>query len=291
MVVADVRYRTVLLDTFKKLISFFEIHNIEWWAAYGTLIGAIRHKGLIPWDDDVDIWVPREDYDRLLSMQGELKSHGLIIHSPELNDGYYLGMAKICDCNSSVWEHRILPYVFGVFIDIFPIECTDCTRQDVLRAQSEYQLSLNRLMGVLADYQIRDYLSALRHGALDTLMDRMHHKRVLNAIRDGLLQSTRCISNSQSGNYMATLYGTENVPDFFKREWFGESLSVPFEDFNVNVPTGYHEVLTSLYGDYMTPPPAAERESTHEKYYLNLNEHLSIEEIKKRIHKGERLVY
>ena len=128
-------YCQKLLDVFKRTIQFLEANNIKWWAAYGTLIGAVRHKGLIPWDDDVDIWVPREDYDRLVTLGHLTSFYNLELKSIETHSDYYLGFAKLCDTNSTMWEHRVIPDVFGIYIDIFPIDRTNCTKEEIIEKE------------------------------------------------------------------------------------------------------------------------------------------------------------
>ena len=88
-------FKVYLLKTFKAFINFCEQHGLTYYAAFGTALGAVRHQGFIPWDDDVDVYMPREDYNRLLALRGVLDSSKYEVIDIE-NKGYYLYFAKWC---------------------------------------------------------------------------------------------------------------------------------------------------------------------------------------------------
>lgn len=92
-----------LNEVFQFTIDFLNSYNLNWCVAYGTAIGAVRHHGIIPWDDDIDIFMPREDYNKFMSLRGELyDTHYRIIAMGD--DNYWLPFAKLFDSNTTIWE-------------------------------------------------------------------------------------------------------------------------------------------------------------------------------------------
>lgn len=285
------KYKTILLDTFKRLILFLEGNDIRWWAAYGTMLGAVRHGGLIPWDDDIDIWVPRKDYERLLTMSQSMSQEGLTLHTPIMDESYVFGWAKVCDSNSTIWEHRVLPVTFGVFIDIFPLDNVNCSKEELSVLQKRYNDAMHLYMDVVAEYGLREYLSVVRHASYKVLINRIRFRNRIGSLKIDLINASCALANKGIGDYLATVFGTPGFPDFFDASWFTKTIEMPFEDFSVKIPSGYHECLAALYGDYMTPPPESGRVSTHERYYCNLQEGLTVQEAKNRVKRGEHIVF
>ena len=119
MVIQEVKekQKKLLIETFKSLVSYLESHNYNWFVAYGTLLGTIRHKGMIPWDDDIDIIMPRADFERLLSERDMIskEDHYSIIAPGDEN--YYLTFGKYYDNQTTLWEYEHYPTLFGVYVD------------------------------------------------------------------------------------------------------------------------------------------------------------------------------
>ena len=102
------QFKEQILHVFKFTVQFLERHNLHYVACGGTVLGAVRHKDFIPWDDDIDIYMPRTDYERLLDLKEECKKEGFDILS--LRDkGYYLPFAKISDMHTTLWEEAQFP--------------------------------------------------------------------------------------------------------------------------------------------------------------------------------------
>ena len=98
--------------------------------------------------------------------------------------------------------------------------------------------------------------------------------------------------NTPDGNfYFFPFTYLKSNPNIFPKDWFAESLEVPFETYSVMIPSGNHEILTKIYGNYMTPPPVEKQVTHHSQFYVNLNERLTLDQVKNRLAKGETRVY
>lgn len=126
--------KAIELETLKMFRSFCEEHNIRYYLAFGTLLGAIRYKKFIPWDDDVDLLIPREDYDRLLTLFQDNERYRL--YSFERNQDYHFPFAKLCDMTTRKVEtdYANSKVEMGVEIDLFPMDYFD---NDIAVAKKE----------------------------------------------------------------------------------------------------------------------------------------------------------
>lgn len=277
-------FKKKLIDAFKYTICFLDEHNLSWFVGGGTCIGTIRHKGLIPWDDDIDIFMPREDYQRLISIREEMNGSGYELVSWETNKTM-IPFAKVINRKTSIWEIKYHPYMSGVFVDIFPMDLSDKGETDILNDLKNYNDILRRYQASLSDYSIKDLLQLL-------LCRRLHF------FREGLLSF---FTRRNTGNYLTKMKDIEidNKSDggahyvlfsacfayafekeIFKREWFDTFVMMPFEGIQVRVPIGYDAYLKHVYGDYMKLPPKEKRITRHYHYYINLQEKKSIEEVR-----------
>ena len=270
-----------LLKTFKFLVGFLEKHNLRYCAAAGTVLGAVRHKGFVPWDDDIDIMMPREDYDKLMLMGQEIQNFGYELHSIN-NEGYYLAYAKVCDSNSTLWEVEELRYVIGhFFIDIFPLDFTDASEDEILCRLNESKKIFHRWNASIGCYSIKDFLSSICRCELREAkrlivgytrsLQKMHYrKKLLRAID---------VNKSSTGNKCIWLFSDNSY--IYTKSIVYDTIKFPFEDILIKIPKEYDYYLRLLYGDYMTLPPIEKRVSHHFHYYIDLDKRLTIDEIKR----------
>lgn len=283
-------FKKKLLETMKAFDFFCKKNEINYVAAYGTVIGAVRHKGLIPWDDDIDVFMDWKNYNRFLRLRGNATKIGCRIIDRR-DYGYYLPMAKFVDMESTIWEHKKFPFVYGVYIDVFPLGYVK-TISDSQRIHEKYKYHSIQLTKGYRRFSLskQDLKCFIRYPieVLDCFIERnkiQYHQLELDKL-DSVITN---ISNGDYCMYYRSMDRFEN--SLFKADWFKTSIRVPFEDFEISIPEGYHEYLSLCYGDYMTPPSIEKQVSHHSHYYLNLKENLSLEEVRDRIKENEFIVF
>ena len=127
--------KQIELDILKNFASFCNEHNLNYVLAYGTLLGCIRHNGFIPWDDDIDVFMLRDDYEKLLSMKNLFEDKFSKLKFKNLGDkDYPFGFLKITDDTTRVEEKEIeSKYQYGIWIDIFPLDKVSADKKKHLR--------------------------------------------------------------------------------------------------------------------------------------------------------------
>lgn len=250
------------VEILAKVDAFCREYNILYTVDGGTCIGAVRHNGYIPWDDDIDIAMTRPNYDRFIhSFNGYYDN--LVLYAPELNWSYYAPYANVCDNRTVLFEgangHNGID--IGVKIDIFPIDgvATD------IKVYHKNAKILKRLWRLL-------YIKRYNNQSLWPLHKKVYFKNTLIKILSSPFQY-RCIQKQI--HKLATRYAFETssfVEDYVmpwphdvrcSRHAFEEYEEIAFESITVFILKGYDEYLTKLYGDYMMLPPMEQRVNHH----------------------------
>ena len=280
--------KEVILKTFKAFDAFCEKHSLKYFGAYGTCLGAIRHKGFIPWDDDIDVCMPRTDYDKLLSLRSEVQSMGYEIRNfgdRSKEDGIYTTpYIKFCDANTTLWERMEWPCIYGEFIDVFPLDEVG----NVQLAQSLY----NKYSYVTGKYARSMRKWSLKHlqRELGRRNFRLLESFVMNAIvratfrnhyYNTILDLEKEIKNQRGSDiiYYGEGYGFEK--ELLPKSILDDLIKVPFEDTKIYVPKNYENYLSHLFKDWRTPPPPEQRVSHHYHYFVDLNKRWTIADVKK----------
>lgn len=289
----DIRYKNLLLSTFKQLTIFLEKNNIKWWAAYGTMLGAVRHHSIIPWDDDVDIYLLREDVKKLVSLREELKRNNLDILSTDTDIKYARPFIKVFDTKSTVWEKRHIPVLHGVWVDIFILDYTSDSKDQCSSLYEEYYSKFRKYENAIIPIPIKSIAYSLLKGDFNRAWVKLVNKVYLYHFANRFFLKWKEYDNSiqkTSGTWLICYtggYGAQK--ELFKKEWFSDTIKCKFADFEVNIPIGYDMYLTQLYGDYMTPPNPIP-DYSHSMYYTNLEESLSKSDVENEINTKRYMV-
>lgn len=279
------QYKELILDVFKTFIEICAQHNLRYFCCGGTAIGAIRHQGMIPWDDDIDVLMPRPDYERFIAISTQMSMEKYEIVTAEIEDTYYLPFAKLCNKHTSLVEYVDIPSVFGAYIDIFPLDSTAPSGVERGKLLQKFRRAANKLLVIpkASTDNLRSGLKHLLNFRLRTAFNEFFYafnkrnarKNILNEI-EMILQYYPFDSSEFVGNYG----GMWGIKEFGPKEWFDDFVVSEFEGFQVRIPKGYHALLTQMYGDYMQLPPKDKRVTHHHTTYLNLSERKDIKDIK-----------
>ncbi|MCQ2482206.1 MAG: LicD family protein [Clostridia bacterium] len=242
--------------------QFCSENNITYFLAYGTLLGAIRHDGFIPWDDDLDIMMPRQDYDRFIK---EYKSNRFKLAKPR-DPGYYFTFAKVHDDSTVVIENTSYnEHVYGMYVDIFPFDAVpnDEKKAKILDKRTYFYLRLLRIKARKVSEK-SSLLNKLFLKPTQFILGMFSFDYLINTI-DSLAKSY----NYEECERVASFEWNDKRNTFYDKKWFEGTLKHIFENKEFNIPKGYKEWLTQAYGDYMTLPPPEQRVLTHGfKVYL-----------------------
>lgn len=240
------------LDVLQKFHDFCEANGLVYYLSAGTLLGAIRHNGFIPWDDDLDVVMPRYDYEKFIKLflEEQNKHWPFKLAIPSNTPNYYLPFAKLFDSRIPLIEPKTRkPCLLGPWLDIFPLDnmSDDYKKATKLfwHVKIIYQLSACR--NIKPSYSkfnilIREPLAVLLH-----LFPRTYLLNKLNHI------ACRYQSSKPSKYLCQVVLGAYGMKEIMPSKWFAHRELHIFENRKFYIPTGYHDILTNLYGNYMTP--------------------------------------
>lgn len=235
----------VQMDLLRKLLAVCEKHHLKIWAEGGTLLGTIREHGYIPWDDDIDMAMLRDDFDRLVQIAPEEFSHPFFFQYGYTEDYYPLGYAKIrMDNTTAIEPERKFAQIHqGIFVDIFPLDGLPDNQNELSSLIAERNKYYSSIVGCSTPLSLSHPGRSFR-----TLISRPRYKNLFSKLENVFR------GNSINDNeYVSCLSFIVDERYFRKKEWYKNTVFMPFEDIMIPVPEGYHFILEKQYGDYMTP--------------------------------------
>lgn len=254
----------VELDLLKQFAQFCTKHNLKWFAHAGTMLGAVRHHGFIPWDDDIDVTMPRADYERLCEIGPAGFKHPYFFQTDNTDPFICRNFARLRNSETTgilLYEKEMyFPYNQGIFIDIFPYD-------NLSDEESQREAEMNQMETLInSAWQYRNlvhfyhpqkgkglkkrisyYLKHLWYKYFDKANgDYLHileqHRRLVTAHNQ---EDTQCV-----GEMIIPPLGRH----IWEKAWINEIISVPFEMIRINIPSGYEQCLSASFGtDWRTP--------------------------------------
>lgn len=229
-------------------------YGLSYFADSGTLIGTVRDRGYIPWDDDIDLVMLREDYDRFMSVAPRELADGLVLQTVYTEKNYLRGHAQIRDSRTTGFneEDRKAGYNCGIFIDLFPLD----GMPDGRLAARWWAFRVKTAWTVLYNWYRFDYyeqktaVGALIHRAGDLL-----HIPMRRAYRRYEKLCSR-YKGKATKRVCDTVFIRQLEKNTWERAWFDRAVYMPFENRMIPVPEGYDGRLKAEYGDYMKPAQA-----------------------------------
>ncbi len=252
--------RKILLELMDEIHAFCEKHGLKYYLSGGTLIGAIRHKGFIPWDDDIDIYMPRPDYDKFMQIYPKVGDN--ILHEHCLNADYKYPYAKLCKSNTLLIEKGGYGGInMGVYLDIFPLDALGNSEKEAKSLMRKLVPYVNLNLSLLVE-QWRDNVSFIKNFAIWNLHNVAlmagGHKKLLDKI-DKIIRKYDYESSALVGEFIDEIQ-YKRITD---KRLYDVRILHNFEGRQYYIPAGYDKILTDFYGDYMTPPPPEKQVLTH----------------------------
>lgn len=248
-------------EILKKFDAFCSENGIRYFLSNGTLLGSVKYKGFIPWDDDIDVLMPREDYERLINSyvsEGDMK-----LLCREHDNNYLFPFAKLTDTTTVIKGQTALKnYECGVHMDIFPI---DGWSDDVDQAERDADL--------LHKYVAQCGLSISKFGKGRTFLRTVIKNLLILFTRiktyrrcfEQLYKKTAESIHSQTNNCGCVVWAVYGKHEVIPSHVFSDVIHVEFEGGRFPAPVGYDLYLRSLYGDYEKDPPV-EKQKTHHSF-------------------------
>ena len=240
-----------ILDEFVRICNK---HNLQYFLIGGTLLGAVRHKGFIPWDDDLDVAMPRNDYENFLKIAKTELNTNYIIDNKDTNPQYYLNFTKIRKINTIFEQDFQVNYngPKGIWLDIFPL---DEARGDTLLIR--FQRKLSNIIFSFLHYK-NGFILNKKYILIKKIIGKIVFFK--NIVYLNLQEKVLKMQNNKKYDYIVNLASTYDYKkELMKKEVYFPCKKLKFEGKEYCVPNKYDIYLKQIYGNYMELPPLDKR--------------------------------
>lgn len=261
------------LEILKAFLEICKKNNLRYFMLGGTFLGAIRHKGFIPWDDDIDIGMPRSDYEKFILLSKDLPENFEILNF-KTNEKYDNYCIKIIDKNIKLKRNDVIQNdkIFNLWIDIFPLDGMPSGRfflkihkvrllfARLLLQYSKMQTGVNikKKRGALENFLIK-------FGFFITKFIKFDTKKQLYKI-DKLLTKY----DYEKSKFVVNFMGAYKFKEMFEKSIYDDIYEYDFENLKLTAPKNYDKILSQMYGEYLQPPEDCEKFS-HSIEFINAN--------------------
>ena len=246
----------VELDIYLKFAEVCKQHNLTFWVDGGTLLGAIRHNGFIPWDDDLDVVMPRKDYNKLMEISTWVFNKPYFLQTPHTDPNSGYSFAKLRNSNTTCIPKMFAKARFnhGIHIDIFPLDYWEenaFEEYEIIKALNIENSTYMRMTNPNLDERNRERVKNYSgRNPIETYEEIHQRAQQFNSIKSKFV--TAAVSTILS--YKKKLWYAED---------FSSSIMADFEGYKVSIPIGYDRILKTVFGDYMSFPSIEERGLHH----------------------------
>ena len=258
--------KRIQLEILDVVVSFCESHGIKYWLDFGTMLGAVRHKGYIPWDDDIDISMLRSDYDKFKELFNREHDRYKFC-SYETDAKFYYAFGKVLDLDTVLYEpSKESGEKLAVNIDIFPM---DSAPDPKTAAKMYKKRNIYNLMDTAKKHRGRAKGNILRRFAVRLLKLFAAFFPRATFVKK-IVRNAKKYINSDF-RYIGDFSGS--VTSFvFDKSVYDDLIDADFEGRKYKIPAKYDDLLTAYFGEYMEFPPECERVSHHryEAFYVNM---------------------
>ena len=249
----------------KTIAEICEREGFSYYIFYGTLLGAVRNSGFIPWDDDIDVIMPRDDYERLLKYL-KVNSENIkplqLIHYTN-NDNYIYPIARISDDRFKIEFDNIKDYGIGLFIDIYPLDGCGQTVEEAKKCREKMALK-KILVGIGSINKFKKSTKNVFRTIVKFIA--FSFAKILGVHRlIKELDETSARRKFDQYDYVGCLAWEVTGVGYYKKKMLQDYIMLEFEGYKFRAPKYYNELLYEIYGNYMMLPPVEDRIAHH--YY------------------------
>ena len=262
------RLQLTQLSILKATVKVLNEDNIKYFLIGGSCLGAVRHNGFIPWDDDVDIGIFREDYNKLPEIFKKLPDN--MFYQGYFNEVEYpYNFSKVRMKNTTMLQagDDHLNMHHGIYIDIFALDNAPGRVEDF----EKYYNKVKKWKLLQSAYYLGDYKNSMKRKLSHRIIKKLVRtffsgKKIHEELEKKLLK----YMNTEA-SYVANLCGQRDLKEFERKDVYGEGLKMQFEDDVFIIPEKYDEYLSGLYGNYMEFPPLEERGTDHNNILISFD--------------------
>lgn len=265
-----------IFEIFKEFVRVCEEHHLTYFVVGGTAIGTVRHKGFIPWDDDVDVAMPREDYEKFLALDNPFSDKKYFLQTFKTDPHYPWNFAKIRDSSTTYIEgsFRNVDMNHGVWLDIFPLDGISKTPKDPKKLVHHLGWAWHH------NYMMRMYAKRKRIRKQTWLKDLWFNIYAYLFFWTNVghwrnkYQERRCLRHktSECEQWICYYSNFRSRGITLRKWWLGPEVYGEFEGMKVRLPADYHTYLTYVFGDYMKLPPENKRCSEHKTKHISVTQ-------------------
>lgn len=249
--------KKIQLEILADVADFCDKNGIRYFLSGGTMLGAVRHKGFIPWDDDIDIQMPRPDYNRFIH---EYQHPNFEVCCWDLDKNYICTYAKVSDKRTVLVENGNFGREVGVNIDVFPVDGLPEGEEHIDRTVSKMKV----LWGLIVCATVKDITKRSTLKKIEiTIMRAVYKLFPLQSYFTGLAIKTAQKYPFDNSDKVATLVWGYGKREVISHSTATQYIKADFEQYKFNIPADYEDYLIHIYGNYMQLPPESERVYKH----------------------------